>query len=86
MHPNYEVYKHVEYSDQHMGAVHSSLCNKDFKFMKICTIILITMMTLALKVLAMFTLSMSTLIFESVIFIYGWMPAHMVMEGYLYFW
>ena len=27
--------KHVEYSDQHMGAVHPSLCNKDVKFMKI---------------------------------------------------
>ena len=23
--------KHVEYSDQQLGAVHSSLCNKDFK-------------------------------------------------------
>ena len=38
-------------------AVRPSVCNKDVKFMKICTITLITMMTLALKVLAMFTLS-----------------------------
>ena len=49
-----------------MGAVHPSLCYKDFNVMKICTIILISMMTLALKVLDMFTLSMGTLIFESV--------------------
>ena len=42
--------KHVEYSDQHMAAVHPSLCNKDFKFITICTIILISLMTLALKV------------------------------------
>ena len=58
--------KPVEYSNQHMGAVHPSLCYKDFNVMKICTIILISMMTLALKVLDMFTLSMGTLIFESV--------------------
>ena len=25
--------KHVEYSDQHFGAVHPILCNKDVKFM-----------------------------------------------------
>ena len=25
--------QHVEYSDQQLGAVHSSLCNKDFKLM-----------------------------------------------------
>ena len=31
-----------------MGAVHPSLCNKDVRFMKTCTIILICMMTLAL--------------------------------------
>ena len=62
-----------------MGAEHPILGNKDVKFMKICTIILIGTMTLALKVLAMFTLSMSTLTFESVMFIYGWMPAHMAL-------
>ena len=32
---------HVEYSDQHMGAVHPSLSNIDLKFMKVCTIIII---------------------------------------------
>ena len=31
--------KYVEYSDQHVGAGHSMWCDKDFKFMKICTII-----------------------------------------------
>ena len=58
--------KHVEYSDQHMGAVHPGLSNIDFQVMKICTITLIGMTSLALKVLAMFTLSMGTMIFESV--------------------
>ena len=58
---------------------HPMLCNKDVKFMKICTIILIIVMTLALKAFAMFTLSMGTLILESVIFIHGWMPAHMAL-------
>ena len=62
-----------------MGAVHPRLSDINIKCIKICTIKLIGMMTLALKVLAMFTLSMGTLIFESVIFIYSWMPAHMVL-------
>ena len=53
-----------------MSPVHPSLGNKDFKFMKISTIILIGMMTLALKVIAMFTLGMGILILESVILIY----------------
>ena len=53
--------KHVEYYDQHMGAGQSILGNKDFNFMKMCTIILIRAMNLALKVLTMFTLSMGTL-------------------------
>ena len=48
------------------------------------TIILISMMTLALKVLAMFTLIMGALIFESVIFKYGWMPAHMALVTVFY--
>ena len=34
------------------------------------------MIILALKVLALFTLRVGALSFESVIFIYGWMPAH----------
>ena len=71
--------KSVEYFDQQLGEVHPRLCNKDVKFMKICTIILICMMTLALKVLAMFTFNMGALISESAIFIYGWMPAHMAL-------
>ena len=65
--------KHVDYSDQHWGAVHPILCNKDVKVMKICTIILISMMTLALKVIAMFTLSMGTLILEC--YLQTWMNA-----------
>ena len=44
--------RHVEYSDQKMGARHSIWCDKDFKFMKICTIILMSMMVLALKLFA----------------------------------
>ena len=38
------VSKHVEYSDKQMGASYPLLCNKDVKFMKIGTIILIGMM------------------------------------------
>ena len=34
-------------------------------------------MTLALKVIVLFTIGMGTLFLKSVIFIYGWMPAHM---------
>ena len=41
--------KHVEYSDQKMGAGQLILGNKDIKFTKICTIILIGAMNLALK-------------------------------------
>ena len=70
------VNKHVEYSDQHVGARHTIWCDKDFKFMKICTIVLMIIMVLALKVLALSTLSVGALIFERVILIYGWMPAH----------
>ena len=51
--------KHVECYDQQLGAVHPRLSDIDVKCIKICTIILIDMMTLALKVLAMFTLSIS---------------------------
>ena len=86
LHNNQKIYlsnfdllnKHVEYSDQHVGARHSIWFDKDFKFMKIkiCTIILTGMRVLALKVLALFTLGGGALIFESLIFIYGWMPAH----------
>ena len=47
--------------------MHPRLSDIDAKCIKICTIILIGMMTLALKVLAMFTLSMGTLFLESVI-------------------
>ena len=32
--------KHVEYSDQHMGAAHPSLSNIDVKLMKVCNIIM----------------------------------------------
>ena len=67
---NFEYYllsKHVEYYDQQTGARHPRLCNRDVRFMKVCTIILIGMMTLALKVLALFTLSMGALIFESIL-------------------
>ena len=71
--------KHVEYSDQHMGAGHSILSNKDVKIIKICTIIFIGIMTLALKVLAMFTLSMGILFLKSVILIYGWLPTQMIL-------
>ena len=42
--------QYIEYSDQHLGAVHSILCNKDVKFVEMATIILICMMTLAIKV------------------------------------
>ena len=41
--------KHVEYSDQHTGAVHPGLGIIDFKLMKVCTIIIIITMTLAHK-------------------------------------
>ena len=40
--------KRIECSDQHLGAVHPLLSKKDVKFIKIGTIILISMMTLAL--------------------------------------
>ena len=33
--------KHIEYSDQHLGAVHSLLFNKDVKCIKVVMIILI---------------------------------------------
>ena len=33
--------KHVEYSDQHISAVHHGLSNIDCEFMKVCTIIII---------------------------------------------
>ena len=56
--------KHIDYSDQQMGPVHPERSDRDVKCIKICTIILIGMMTSALKVLAMFTLSMGTLILE----------------------
>ena len=59
--------KHVEYSDQHMDAVHPGLSNIDSKVMKVCTIIIIIIRTLALMLLVSFTLSMGTLILESVI-------------------
>ena len=42
--------KHVEYSDQRMGAVHPGPSDIDVKCIKICTIILIGMMTLALYI------------------------------------
>ena len=71
--------KHVEYSDQHMGAEHPRLCSRDVKFMKVWTIILVGMMILALKALAWFTLSMGTFIFESAIFVHGWMPVYMAL-------
>ena len=67
---NIFVDKYAEYSDQHMGAGHSFLSNKDVKFMKICTIILVGTMTIAVKALAMFTLSMGTLTAESVLYSY----------------
>ena len=35
-----QVDKHVEYSDQHMGAGHPGCNNIDFKFMIVCTIII----------------------------------------------
>ena len=50
--------KHVERSDQQMGAVHPVLSSMGFNFMKVCTIILILIMTLALKVLVLFTIRM----------------------------
>ena len=56
--------KHVEYSDQHMDAVHPGLSNIDSKVMKVCTIIII-IRTLAMMLLVLFILSMGTLILES---------------------
>ena len=56
-----------------------NLSGVDFKIMKVCTIILFIIMTLALKVLVLSTISMGTLFLESVIFINGWMPAHMAL-------
>ena len=52
------LHRHVEYFDQQVGAGHSIWWNKDFKIMKISTIILMGMIILALKVLALFTLSL----------------------------
>ena len=45
------VKKHGVYSDRHLGAGHPILGSKGVKFLKICTIILISMMSLTLKVL-----------------------------------
>ena len=45
--------KHIECFHQQMGTRHPMWCNKDAKLMKICTIILIGMMSLALKTLAL---------------------------------
>ena len=41
----------------------------DVKFMKVCTIILVTIMSRALKVLVLVTISMGTLFIENVIFL-----------------
>ena len=41
-----KIYKHVEYSNQHVDAEHPSLYYKDVKFMKVYTIILISTMTI----------------------------------------
>ena len=62
-----------------MGAVHLVVSGMDFKIMKICTIILFIIMTIAVKVLVLLTISLGTLFLENVIFIYGWMPAHMAL-------
>ena len=51
----------------------------ELKLMKICTVILCIIMISTLKVLVLFTISMGTLFLETSMFIYGWMPAHMVL-------
>ena len=45
--------RHAGYSDQLMGAGHPGLSNIDFKFIKVCTIIIIIIMILAIKVLVL---------------------------------
>ena len=62
-----------------LSSTHTVLSSVDIKFMKVCSIILFTVMTLALKVLVMLTTSMGTLFLKSVIFLYGWIPAHMAL-------
>ena len=48
--------KHVEYSDQHMDAVHPGLSNIGSKVMKVCTIIKI-IRTLAMMLLVLLVVS-----------------------------
>ena len=52
-----------------MGGLHPVLSNIDFKFMKVSTIIKISIMTLVLKVLVLFALSVTLL--QIFIKIYG---------------
>ena len=67
--------KHVKSSDQQMGGApsdwssgaHLYLSGADFKIMKVCSIILVIVMTLALNALLILTASIGTLFLKNVI-------------------
>ena len=68
---------HLKGALPYLSGAHPYLSGADFKIMKVCSIILFIVMTLALNALLILTASMGTLFLKNVIFLYGWIPAHM---------
>ena len=62
--------KHIVYSDQQLGAVHSIMYKIETKIIKVGTIMPLSMMTMTCKIIGMFTISMGTLVLKCAKLIY----------------
>ena len=68
--------KHIVYSDQCLGAVPPIVYKIVEKIIKVCTVMLFSMMTITCKIIAMFTIIMGTVVFKCSPLIYGWMSTY----------